>query len=44
MGDVGGYLRKSTSPLYKGVPLFAKEFKIAIPQGFNGDLLWRIDL
>jgi hypothetical protein len=31
-----------TSPIYPGIPTLAKEFKIIIPQGFDGDLLWRI--
>lgn len=30
------------SPVYPGVALLAKEFEIIIPQGFKGDLLWRV--
>ena len=29
-------------PIYPGVPQFVKEFKIRVPQGFYGDLLWRV--
>lgn len=30
------------SPIYPGMVVLAKEFKMVLPQGFFGDLLWRV--